>query len=99
MTPAFVAISVLGLLATILFVAGYFRGATSALTDRQQSHPQTTIEENKARYAVPVVFAVATSAVVIALVGANPIFVYLGPLLAVATNAVIGFAFFYDRES
>jgi hypothetical protein len=33
------------------------------------------------------------------LVGVNPIFVYLGPLLAVATNAVIGFAFFYDRES
>jgi hypothetical protein len=100
MTPAFIAISILGLLATVLFVAGYFRGASSALTDRQQSHSQTTIEgENKARYVVPVVFAVATSAVVIALVGVDPIFVYLGPLLAIATSAMIGIAFFYDRES
>jgi hypothetical protein len=100
MTPAFIAISILGLLATVLFVAGYFRGASSALTDRQQSHSQTTIEgENTARYVVPVVFAVATSAVVIALVGVDPIFVYLGPLLAIATSAMIGIAFFYDRES
>jgi hypothetical protein len=100
MTPAFIAISILGLLATVLFVAGYFRGASSALTDRQQSHSQTTIEgENKTRYVVPVVFAVATSAVVIALVGVDPIFVYLGPLLAIATSAMIGIAFFYDRES
>jgi len=100
MSPAFITTSILGLLATILFVAGYFRGTTSALTDRQQTHGQTPIEgENKARYAIPVVFAVATSAVVIALVGVNATFVYLGPLLAIATNAMIGFAFFYDRES
>src|SRR4029077_10600202 len=56
-------------------------------------------ERTRRGYAVPVVFAVAASAVVIALVGVNPIFVYLGPLLAIVTNAMIGFAFFYDRES
>jgi hypothetical protein len=100
MSPASIAISIFGLLATILFVAGYFRGTAGALSGREQTHSQTPTEgDNKARYAIPVVFAVATSAIVIALVGVNAIFVYLGPLLAVATNAIIGFAFFYDRES
>ena len=100
MTPFLIVIIILSILATLLFVAGYIRGIKHALSDYQRTKDQVLIGGvNRTRYSLSTVIAVVVSAVVIALVGVNPVFVYLGPILAIGTNAMIGFAFFYDRES
>jgi hypothetical protein len=43
--------------------------------------------------------SVVASGVVIALAGVNPMFIYLGPLLAICTAAGIGAAFIVERPN
>ena len=48
-------------------------------------------------YTSSIAAAVVAAAVIIGLVGQSPIFVYAGPVLAIVTTFMVGFAFFYEK--
>lgn len=87
---------IIGALATILYAMGYSVGVKQAFDDAQQ---EEEIEDYKdSAYTVTIAIAVLASAVIIGLVGVNPIFIYAGPLLAIVTTFMVGYAFFYERN-
>lgn len=85
-----------GIIATILFIAGYARGVRSALHsfDDDTIDTDTTGDLNAKWWMFGAAVVAATT--VIALVGTAPMFIYLGPLLAIGTAAANGIAFFLD---
>ena len=86
---------IIGAAATVLYAAGYATGIRQSFADVEAD---TEITEYKdSAYTVTIALAVIASAVIIGLVGVSPIFVYAGPLLAVITTFMVGFAFFYER--
>ncbi len=86
---------IIGAAATILYAAGYATGLKQTFSDAQEEEEITDYKDSAYTYTIAA--AVVASAVIIALVGVNPIFVYAGPLLAVVTTFMVGFAFFYER--
>ena len=86
----------LGVVATILFAAGYSVGLKQAFDDAQEEDEITDYKDSA--YTVAIAIAVLASAVIIGLVGVNPIFIYAGPLLAIVTTFMVGYAFFYERN-
>lgn len=86
---------IIGAAATVLYAAGYATGIRQSFADVEAD---TEIEDYKdSAYTVTIALAVLASAVIIGLVGVSPIFIYAGPLLAVITTFMVGFAFFYER--
>ncbi|MBL8893892.1 MAG: hypothetical protein JNJ53_04780 [Rhizobiales bacterium] len=88
-------IIVLGLVATIIFVAGFARGLRQSIAARDAASDQSGDEDRN--YWPSVVFAVIASAVIIAAVGIIPAAVYAGPVLVILTAAANGVAFFLDH--
>lgn len=86
---------IIGAIATILYVAGYVIGIKQSFADVEEDKEVTNYKDSA--YTVTIALAVIASAVIIALVGVAPVFVYAGPLLAVVTTFMVGFAFFYER--
>ncbi|MCJ7873537.1 hypothetical protein Q4577_03220 [Marinovum sp. 2_MG-2023] len=87
---------VCGIVATVLFVAGYTRGVRGALKtfDDDTIDTETSGDLNAKWWMFGI--AVVAASVVIALIGVAPVFIYLGPLLAIGSAAANGVAFFLD---
>jgi hypothetical protein len=84
-----------GLAATLLFVAGFWRGVRQAIAGRNE--PSSNEAPGEAGHLGTAVFAVLASAAIIASIGAFPAAIYIGPFLAIFTAAAVGIAFFIDR--
>jgi len=91
-------ILVLGLCAAALFLTGFARGLRNAILEYRQGKPEPT-EVPDYNYAGMAAISVIASAVVIALAGFGPGWIYAGPLLALCTAAGIGTAFLVERPS
>jgi hypothetical protein len=91
-------ILILGLCAVALFLSGFVRGLRNAILEYRQGKPEPT-EVPDYNYAGMAAISVVASAVVIALAGFSPAFIYIGPLLAICTAAGIGTAFFVEKPS
>ena len=95
MSGLFIFFLTIGAIATVLYAAGYVTGIKQSFVDVEEDKEITEYKDSA--YTVTIALAVIASAVIIALVGVNPIFVYAGPLLAVVTTFMVGFAFFFER--
>lgn len=91
-------IVVLGLCAAALFLAGFIRGLRNAILEYREGKPEPT-DVPDYNYAGMAAISVVASAIVIALAGFSPAFIYIGPLLALCTAAGIGTAFLVERPS
>jgi hypothetical protein len=91
-------IVILGLCAAALFLSGFIRGLRNAILEYRQGKPEPT-EVPDYNYAGMAAISVVASAIVIALAGFSPAFIYIGPLLAICTAAGIGIAFFVEKPS
>lgn len=87
----------LGIAATLLFLAGFVRGLNQAIVTRDD--PTATEEQDNSGHLWTAIFAVIASAVVITAVGITPLAIYAGPLLCIFTAAAVGLAFFVDRSA
>lgn len=85
----------LGLAATLLFLAGFIRGARQAVAARDTAPSDAPVADSG--HLGTAIFAVVASAAVIAAVGFFPAAIYLGPLLAIGTAAAVGIAFYLDH--
>lgn len=100
MSLTFFAFLLMGLIATVVFALGYYRGVTGAVTDHRNSGESAPIpEEENSNYGLAIVCAVIASAVIIASVGFVPEMMYAGPLLAIVTATMNGVAFFKDPQA
>jgi hypothetical protein len=89
---------VLGFMATVLFVAGYFKGTSNAVRNHRSTiQPSAAIAEEKS-YGWSMALAVLAAAALIGSIGVSPVFFYLPPLLVIGTAAVNGYAFFLDQN-
>jgi len=91
-------IIILGLAATVLFVAGFGRGLRNAIAE-YRSHSFEPSDVPDFNYAGVAAISVIASGVIIALAGVSPVFIYLGPLLAIVTAAGVGVAFFVEKSN
>lgn len=85
--------------ATIIFVAGYFRGVTGAVADHRAEDKAPIPEEKDSNYGVAILAAVVVASTIIGLVGVVPEMIYAGPLLAIVTATMNGVAFFADAKA
>jgi hypothetical protein len=93
MSTIFIAIVILGLGGAAVFITGFITAVREAI----RQHGDTTPEGewvDRGHYGWSALFAVFASALIIALVGFSPIFIYAGPLLAIVTATGVGVAFF-----
>jgi hypothetical protein len=98
MSTIFIVVLAFGLLGAAIFVSGFIKGVRNAIKQRRDTAPEAEWSD-KSHYGSSAFFAVLASAVVIALVGFNPAFIYLGPLLAIVTAIGVGLAFLIgERE-
>lgn len=95
MSTVSLVILISGLAATLLFLAGFWRGVNRAIAARNE--PGSTEAPDDAGHLGTAVFAVLASAAIIASIGAFPAAIYIGPFLAIFTAAAVGIAFFIDR--
>ncbi|MFK7880809.1 hypothetical protein [Roseobacter sp.] len=88
-----------GAAATALFIAGYARGVAGALRSNNDKavDPDTSGDLDAKWWMFGA--AVLAASTVIFLVGVSPVFIYLGPFLAMVTAAANGIAFFVDKSS
>ena len=91
-------IVILGLCAAAVFLAGFARGLRNAVLEYRQGKPEPTVVPEY-NYAAMTAISVVASAVIIALAGYSPGFIYAGPMLALCTAVGIGTAFFVERPS
>ncbi len=85
----------LGGIATLLFFFGLARGAVAAIRDADKTSSENeTVEDGG--YAWTAIAAVIASSATVTLAGISPIFIYLGPLLAIGSAAGIGIAFLVE---
>jgi len=85
-----------GVFATILFISGYVIGIRQSFSDAAIDEEITDYEDSN--YTVAIALAVLASATIIFLGGVSPIFLYVGPFLAIVTAAMVGYAFFFERN-
>jgi hypothetical protein len=91
-------ITVVGIVVTIFFLAGFWRGLKNAVAEYRAG----AVEPNDVpdyRYGSLAAFSVVASAVVIAGAGFSPALIYAGPLLALVTAAGCGLAFFVEDKA
>jgi hypothetical protein len=97
MSPIESAFLVAGAVATILFFAGFARGAITAIATHNAAEIEVDDRGDVQAYWWQIAFAVAAAAVTIGLAGVSPAFIYLGPALAIFTAATNGLAFFFEK--
>jgi hypothetical protein len=90
-------VSILAIIATVLFVAGYVRGAVSAIKQHRGNSAVIDTGDDSTSFGWQVALAVFAASAIIGLMGVYPPLIYAGPLLVLATAAMNGFAFFYDK--
>ncbi|MBD3624019.1 MAG: hypothetical protein HUJ24_01300 [Rhodobacteraceae bacterium] len=99
MSPLLMFFLLCGVVATVLFVAGYAKGVRGALRTYDDAGIDTdTTGDLDAKWWM-FGLAVLAASTVIFLVGVHPVFIYLGPLLAIVTAAANGVAFFLDKPA
>jgi hypothetical protein len=91
-------IVILGLAAAALFLSGFGRGLRNAIIEYRNNAPEPT-DVPDFNYVGVAAISVVASGVVIALAGVSPMFIYIGPLLAICTAAGIGIAFFVEKPT
>jgi hypothetical protein len=96
MTSVSTTIITLGLIATAIFVAGFYRGLRQSIAGRDNASSEKADYDASDRWP-SVIFAVVASAAIITLVGFYPAAIYFGPFLVVLTAAANGVAFFLDK--
>lgn len=89
---------ILGAVATLIFIAGYIRGARTALANHDDPKIEIDDTGDVETYWWPIVLAVLAAATLIGLVGVSPFFIYVAPLFAIGTAAVNGLAFFLEKD-
>lgn len=89
---------VFGAIATVLFTAGYIRGARTALATYDDDRIEVNDAGDIRHYWLPIGFAVIAATLTIGLIGIIPQFVYVGPALAIFTAAANGIAFFLEDK-
>jgi hypothetical protein len=97
MSTIFVLIVMLGLLAAATFLTGFVKGVREAVSDYRHPEPEAAWTD-EGHYGLSAFFAVLASAVVIALVGVAPVWIYAGPLLAIVTATGVGLAFLLGNK-
>ena len=88
-------ITVVGIVVTIFFLAGFWRGLKNAIAEYRAGTPESDTVPDY-RYGGLAAFSVIASAAVIAGAGFSPAMIYAGPLLALVTAAGCGLAFFME---
>jgi hypothetical protein len=96
MSTIFIVIVALGLAGAVVFLSGFVIAVREAIQQHGDTAPEADWVD-KGHYGWSAFFAVFASALVIALVGVNPIWIYAGPLLAIVTATGVGIAFFVGR--
>ena len=96
MSGIYIFFILIGIFATILFIAGYVIGIKQSFADSASDDEVTEYEDSN--YTISIFLAVLASAGIIFLAGVNPIFIYVGPFLAIVTAAMVGYAFFFERN-
>ncbi len=91
-------ITVLGLCATALFLAGFVRRLRNAILEYRLAKPEPA-EVPDYNYAWIAAMSVVASAAIIALAGFGAGWIYAGPLLALCTAAGVGTAFLVERPT
>ncbi|MGF1620750.1 MAG: hypothetical protein ACFCUR_09060 [Rhodomicrobiaceae bacterium] len=90
---------VLGGIATLIFIAGYIRGARTALATYDDERIEVNDGGDIQHFWLPIGLAVIAAATIIGLVGVIPAFIYVGPALAIFTAAMNGVAFFIEEKT
>jgi hypothetical protein len=88
-------ITVVGIVVTIFFLAGFWRGCRNAIAEYRAGTPEPDVVPDY-RYGGIAALSVVASAAVIAGAGFSPAIIYAGPLLALVTAAGCGLAFFME---
>lgn len=91
-----IAFLVFGVIASLLFLAGYIRGARIALSTYDDPRIEVDDTGDVQSFWWQIAAAVALATVIIAMVGIIPEFVYVGPALAIVTAGMNGLAFFIE---
>jgi DMSO reductase anchor subunit len=81
--------------AIALFLAGYIKGFTASINDFDEQSDATTADTSSS-FIWLICLAVIGAAVVIALLGVNPVFIMLAPFLSIASAAIIGMLFYIE---
>lgn len=90
-------ITVVGIVVTVFFLAGFWRGCKNAVAEYRAGSPESD-EVPEYRYGWVAAISVVASALVIAGAGFSPAMIYAGPLLALVTAAGCGLAFFMEDK-
>ena len=90
-------ITIVGIVVTIFFLAGFWRGCKNAIAEYRAGSPESDVVPDY-RYGWIAALSVVASALVIAGVGFSPAMIYAGPLLALVTAAGCGLAFFMEDQ-
>jgi hypothetical protein len=91
-------ITIVGILVTAFFLAGFGRGLKNAIAEYRACAPESD-EVSDYRYGGTAALSVVASAVIIAGAGFSPAMIYAGPLLALVTAAGCGLAFFVEDKA
>jgi hypothetical protein len=91
-------ITIIGIVVTLFFMAGFWRGLQNAIAEYRSGAPEPT-DVPDYRYGGLAGLSVIASAVVIAGAGVSPAMIYAGPLLALVTAAGCGLAFFVEETA
>ncbi|BAM87156.1 membrane hypothetical protein [Bradyrhizobium oligotrophicum S58] len=93
----YVLITIVGILVTLFFLAGFWRGLQNAIAEYRSGAPEPT-DVPDYQYGSLAALSVIASAVIIAGAGFSPAMIYAGPLLALVTAAGCGLAFFVEQK-
>jgi hypothetical protein len=96
MSAIFIAIVAFGLFGAAVFLSGFVVAVRETIRERRDPESEREWADN-GRYGWSAFFAVFASAVVIALAGVSPLWIYAGPLLAIVATCV-GIAFFVGSD-
>jgi len=93
----YILITIAGILVTLFFLAGFWRGLQNAIAEYRSGAPESN-DVPDYRYGSLAAGSVIASAVIIAGAGFSPAMIYAGPLLALVTAAGCGLAFFVEQK-
>ena len=94
LSPTTWALLIAGLVATLIFAAGFVRGVRAALRSFRQPDDGGVVGKHSRVGAI--ILSTAASGVVSALIGVFPQFIYAGPVLVILATAAIGIAFLVE---
>ena len=92
MSAIFTAVVIFGLIGAAVFLIGLTKGVRETLTERRTPSRETAWSADRS-YGLSALVAVVVSAVVIALAGVSPGWIYAGPFLAIVTATGVGVCF------